>query len=53
MHEQIENAQIQTHGGSDVVGLAAADDAAGIKQYQPCHNHDDYGRERQRERWEV
>ena len=53
MHEQIENAEIQTHGSSDVVGLAAADDAAGIKQDQPRHNHDDYGRERQRKRWDV
>ena len=53
MHEQIENAEIQTHGSSDVVRLAAADDAAGIKQDQSRHNHDDYGRERQRKRWDV
>ena len=53
MHEQIENAQIQTHRGPDVVGLATADDSACIKQNQPRHDHDDYGRERQRQRWDV
>ena len=52
-NEQVENAQIQPHGGSNVVGLAAADDAAGIKQDQPRHNHDDCGRECQRERRDV
>ena len=32
MHKQIEDAQIQTHRGSDVVGLAAADDAACVEK---------------------
>ena len=34
MYENIENTEVQTHGRTNVVSLAALNNAAGVKQYQ-------------------
>lgn len=34
VHENVEDTEIQTHGRTNVVGLATLNNAAGVKQYQ-------------------
>ena len=48
--KQIKDIQIQANRGTNVVGFAAVDDAAGIKQNEACHDHYHHRRERQRQR---
>jgi len=42
VNENVENVEIQSHRRANVVGLATLNNAAGIKQYQAGHDHDDY-----------
>ena len=43
--EEIVNVEVQGHGCTNVIGLAATDDATGIKQYQTRHNQDNARRD--------
>ena len=41
MNKQIKDVQIKANRRSDIVGFAAVNDTAGIKQDQACHDHHD------------
>ena len=47
VYEQVVDVQVQGHGGANVVGLAAIDDAAGVEQDQAGHDHHDRRGDRQ------
>lgn len=46
-NEQVVDTQVQRNGGVDVVGFTTVDNAAGIEEDQPAHQHDDRCRQRQ------